>query len=393
MRIAYLVCSLNPGGVATLLKHVIPVLREKGNEIDIIVTTEKGIMAAPLEASGVTVHECLSHWHYDFKASYTLGKWFRKSAIISFIPRLALLLKSLKVDLVHSHIHGLYCTSQLLAARLSGIPYILTMHSISSNYQKKLINKMVFCNLLRDGDSVCMVSKSVHEAYPYFTKKISKNLVFPPYGVPNGVIDSGPIDPNISLKVRKELGVSHECGVIGSIGRVVHSKHYDQILTVLARLIKAGKPTHFILVGDGPELENLKTLAQQLGVSEYCSFTGHMTNPEYWINAFDIYLFPTAFEGFPIAILEAMMKGIPLVCSNVSGNKDIIINRKNGLLFEFGDVDAMYNHTLTLMDDKVLAETLSRNSRNDFLDKYHINKFADTCVEIYKQRVRRKSQV
>ena len=122
-------------------------------------------------------------------------------------------------------------------------------------------------------------------------------------------------------------------------GRFSAQKNQKLLLRAFAAFLAKGHDARLVLLGRGEEEENLKALAQELGIRDRISFAGFVANVEdYLINA-DVFLLSSDYEALPLALLEAMAAGLPIVSTDVGGVRDIVTD--NDLLIPAGDGDAM----------------------------------------------------
>ena len=131
---------------------------------------------------------------------------------------------------------------------------------------------------------------------------------------------------DIRYRIRRQIKISDECFVIISVGRLSYEKNQIVLIRALPQIVSRNKNVKLILVGSGTEYNCLKNEADKLNVSEYVYFAGNQKNVNEWLCAADVFAFPSYYEGFGIAALEAQASGLPVLCSpgvtsmiNVSG--------------------------------------------------------------------------
>jgi glycosyltransferase EpsF len=115
--------------------------------------------------------------------------------------------------------------------------------------------------------------------------------------------------------VRQELGLPREAKVLGHIGRFSASKNHRFLLQVLERAVRRDDSFHAVLVGDGPLKEEIEAEADRSGLRSHIRFLGVRPDIPRLLSAFDVFVFPSIFEGFGIAALEAQCAGVPCVVS------------------------------------------------------------------------------
>ncbi len=148
--------------------------------------------------------------------------------------------------------------------------------------------------------------------------------------------------PEDVLHLKQQLGLSDEL-VIVTIGRMSLEKGHTDLLTAIA-LMKdlPGLPRHrFVLIGDGPEEENLRRQAASLGIEDRILWTGFQKNVEPYYAMATIFALPSHSEGSPNVILEAMSAGLPIASTRAGGVPEILEDDVTGLMVPVGDPQAL----------------------------------------------------
>lgn len=153
-------------------------------------------------------------------------------------------------------------------------------------------------------------------------------------------------------RIRKELGIPLDAKVVLSVGEVNKNKNHKVGIEALAKL--RDKNTYYVICGRGPLMEVHKELAQSLGVSDRVVLTGYRTDVADFYKMADVFLFPSFREGLPVAVMEAMASGLPVVATRIRGSSDLV---QQGDLFEPTDVDGIAKAIETLQQSNVKHET------------------------------------
>ena len=153
-------------------------------------------------------------------------------------------------------------------------------------------------------------------------------------------------------RIRKELGIPLNAKVILSVGEVNKNKNHKVGIEALAKL--RDKNTYYVICGRGPLMEAHKELAQSLGVGDRVVLTGYRTDVADFYKMADVFLFPSFREGLPVAVMEAMASGLPVVATRIRGSSDLV---QQGDLFEPTDVDGIAKAIETLQQSNVKHET------------------------------------
>jgi glycosyltransferase involved in cell wall biosynthesis len=176
--------------------------------------------------------------------------------------------------------------------------------------------------------------------------------------IPNGV----PVDVAVPrTKARAELALEDAGIVIGLIARLRPEKQHELALEALALLRAQGHDVTLCCVGDGPRLDELQQLAGRLGIAAHVVWAGERPNAGRLVRAFDIAVLCSAYEGMPLAALEVLVAGVPLVATAV-GSLPILLAEGGGRVVPNGDVRALANALsaeLALLDNETRAATAS----------------------------------
>ena len=168
-------------------------------------------------------------------------------------------------------------------------------------------------------------------------------------------------------------------------GRVDKRKGSLDFIRCGARLIEEGYDLRLIVSGIGPDQEETRQLALQLGLAEHCHFPGeadYADAPQRY-HLGDLFLSPTYAEGFSNTILEAMASGLPIVSTRTVGVVDCLQNEENALLVEAGDLDALTDATRRLLDDEALRFALAREAFREVRTQYAWPVVAERIEEVY----------
>ena len=160
-------------------------------------------------------------------------------------------------------------------------------------------------------------------------------------------------------------------------------KRIGDVVQVFAKVANA-MPARLMLIGDGPDRSTAEYLARTLGVSDRVHFLGKQDNVNELLPLADLMLMPSEMESFGLAALEAMACRVPAIATLVGGVPELIENGVNGLLFEVGDVDAMAEAAIALLNDPVRLETLSAAARKTAQDHF----CATTIIAMYEKYYR-----
>jgi colanic acid/amylovoran biosynthesis glycosyltransferase len=165
---------------------------------------------------------------------------------------------------------------------------------------------------------------------------------------------------------------------IGSLGRMVEKKGFDDLLRAVALLKKAGHSVELGLAGDGPMLAELKSLTAELGIVESVQFLGKMDHHEVaaWLQTLDVFVLACKkdkrgdMDGIPVVLMEAMSQSIPVVSTQISGVPELVIHQRTGLLSAPGNYTDLAEKMALVISDGVLREQLAAGALSHVMQEF-----------------------
>lgn len=204
------------------------------------------------------------------------------------------------------------------------------------------------------------------------------------YRVPGVGIDVGAIASTEATpkEMRRSLGLPDDSLVAIAVGDLVGRKNYEAMIDAVART--TNKRIHLIICGEGPGRAALAERAAALGVSDRVHFLGHRSDVFSLLRASDIFVHLSSQEGLPRAVMEAMAAGLPLVLSEVRGNKDLVGAGAAALIARGPDADDVARHLDGLCYDASLRESMGLTNRKSS-EQYDNSVLTRLAKEIYSE--------
>ncbi|HOP11167.1 MAG TPA: glycosyltransferase family 4 protein [Oscillospiraceae bacterium] len=151
--------------------------------------------------------------------------------------------------------------------------------------------------------------------------------------------------------LRKELGIPEDAFAVITVGELSARKNQQVILKAIAA---SNRNIHYILVGFGQEEHYLRRLSEEFGITDRVHFLGYRSDVADLYHAADVFCFPSFHEGLSLSLMEAMASGLSVLCSDIRGNRDLIVDKKGGFLYAPTDVSAFAEGLTILVDDPSL---------------------------------------
>jgi glycosyltransferase involved in cell wall biosynthesis len=356
------------GGESYLLGLVENLDREHFEPV--VLSFSDGPMVDRLRAQGIEAHVLYTETPFDIRI------WKKVKNLIA----------ELDIDIIHAH-GTRACSNLFWAARRLGLPMVYTCHAWSFHLdQHLLVKKMRIW-----GEDFLTARMDVNICGCEANKNTGKRL-FRDFDavVINNSIDPKRFNPYDEYKdIRAELGIGKEELVIVSVARFTSQKQPLKLIGAFARLSGRVPNVRLLMIGDGEEKEAAINLIRSLGIGDKVILQPFRQDIPDVLAASDIYVLPSLWEAFPIALLEAMSMGKAVIGTNVDGTPEIIRDRENGLLIEIDDLETNLERALSeLIMDQGLREQLQKNAISSIYNKYTVENLARKNENIYRELVR-----
>lgn len=274
--------------------------------------------------------------------------------------RLAHLLRRERVDLLHSHQYGPFVYGLLARLFARRPPILFTEHG--RQYPDHPRRKRMLFNrfLLERRDRVVAVGEAVRQAL-VANEGIARERIAVIY---NGI----PLNTSMGARatadlVRQEIGVPQDAFVVLHVARLDPLKDHATALRALRRVLVQRPNTWLVLVGEGSERAPLERLAAAQGLTGNVRFLGLRRDVPRLLGAADMVLLTSVSEGIPLALLEGMAAGLPVVSTAVGGVPEVVTDGGEGFLTAAGDDEGLARAILSLTADAGLRARLGQEGR------------------------------
>ncbi len=183
-------------------------------------------------------------------------------------------------------------------------------------------------------------------------------------------------------KLRSELGIKHDDIVLISMGDLIARKNYH--ISIKAVHKANNEKVKYFICGDGPEFIKIQKLIKENGRKEQIKLLGYRNDIKELLSISDIFLLTSYQEGLPRSTMEAMSFGLPVICSEIRGNTDLIEDGKGGHLCRFDDIDGFAGAINSLSDDFKLRELMGQINL-DVIKEYDIENVNEQMLKIYSE--------
>jgi glycosyltransferase involved in cell wall biosynthesis len=276
-------------------------------------------------------------------------------------------------DLLHTHlVHGDVYGS--IASRRCHVPFVSTRH----NDDRYLMGP--FRHVDRLFARRCRRIVAISDAVRLFLEQSSlprDKLVTIHYGLDE-------LPPERSERTPEELGLAPDAPLVLAVGRLIAQKDHPTLLRAFARVHAERPDARLAIIGAGPLEQETRRLVAELGLDGAVLLPGRLA-PRDWLERATVFAHSSAWEGFGIVLLEAMLAGLPVVATRISAVPEIVVEGETGYLVEPGDDAALAAATARLLADPALARSLGESGLARARLEFSIEQMTDATVAVYDE--------
>ncbi|MTV22564.1 N-acetyl-alpha-D-glucosaminyl L-malate synthase BshA [Staphylococcus delphini] len=365
-------CYPSVGGSGIIATELGILMAERGHEVHFITSNMPFRLNKPVP--NITFHQVDVNQYAVFQyPPYD----------ISLSTKIANVINEYDLDVLHMHYAIPHAICGILARQMSGkdIKIMTTLHGTDITvlgYDHSLRNAIKFG--IEQSDIVTSVSESL---------KAETNEIIAPQKeiVPiyNFVRESEfPSGYNTGLK--ESYGIAQDEKVFIHVSNFRKVKRIDTIIDTFA-LVRKHIKSKLLLIGDGPELQDMRMKVREMGLSEDVLFLGKQDCMSNFYQMSDIVLLMSEKESFGLTLLEAMKTGVVPIGTRAGGIQEVIQHRETGFLVDIGDSQTAADYALKLLTDDALYQSLRDNMLHDIAKRFDSQIIADQYEHYYKKMI------
>ncbi len=291
-----------------------------------------------------------------------------KAGLLSAARRLAKLVKRERIDLIHTNNTVADRTVGQLAAILTGRPVVNSLHSehLKSDDLKgvkavprRLARWLGIALAKRTVDHVVPVSGSVNESWDPYLRAMGigpeKVTVVNPGLAPDRFERLSEAERGA---LKREIGIEGAGPVLINVGRLNYHKGQHWLVPMMRRVVESHPKAKLLLIGDGQDKELLAKSIVDNGVQASVTMLGQRSDITRLLNIADMFVFPSLTEGFPLAVLEAMAAGLPIVAFSLPSFRGCVDDGASAVLVPLGDSEAFTGAVLDVLADRARMKTM-----------------------------------
>jgi glycosyltransferase involved in cell wall biosynthesis len=304
--------------------------------------------------------------------------------------RLLAMIKRLGVDLVH--VHGRKAGfSGRLACCVTKTPVVYSIHGLHFQKHGRLL-RALYCRieqtLNQRTTKVINVSCSEHRACLDLGLLNPENSLVVCNGIDSKAFDGMKVD----LQQKKAaLGLGPDDLVVGNIAKFDVQKGHDYLVAAMPLVVRQHPTVKFLCIGDGELRPDIERRVVHLGLGRQAVFAGFRDDIPELLQAMDIVVLPSRWEGLPLVLLEAMASGKPIVATRVTGNVDVVVDGITGFLVPLGDVQALAGKIVQLLQHEALRVAFGRQGRERVERHFSLGRMVEQTRAVYTEVLAQRS--
>lgn len=292
VRVLHVLTGLSSGGAESFIMNMYRNMDRKKVQFDFLLRSTENVYEEELRKMGSRVYVTAAFPKHFIQNALQTSRFFREH----------------RYDIIHVHANALLYMFALNCARRNGVKCRI-IHSHNS--------AMAHMRLLPIHNAN---KKRIHKlATDFFacSESAGKWMFDGDFTVVHNAIDLDTFayDAQKREKLRTELGIGEQNLVLGHIGRFAAQKNHSFLIDIFAEVVKAMPESKLVLLGDGELREAAEDKVRKLNLSDRVLFLGTRKDVAELVNVFDLFVFPSLYEGLAIVALEAQANGLPVVCS------------------------------------------------------------------------------
>ena len=265
-------------------------------------------------------------------------------------------------DIIHCHspIGGVIARLANRNSRNKGTKMIYTAHGFHFYKGAPLKNWLIYYPverlLAKYTDVLIAINKEDFQSATSLLK-VKRVEYLPGVGIDIDKFNGIEVDKELK---RNQLGLLKDTFILLSVGELNKNKNQEVVIRALADINNTD--IHYVICGKGVLEKNLKNLSKELGVENQVHFLGFRKDISEICKIVDLFVFPSYREGLSVALMEAMAAGLPIVCSNIRGNVDLINHGINGFLVEPHNVNGFTKYIDKIISDRAIQMSMSNKN-------------------------------
>jgi len=280
-------------------------------------------------------------------------------------------------DVVHIHSGSISALAVMASvADSAGIGRVIVHSHVTGdkdNFRHKILRFLASLSMKKHVSVYCACSKEAAEWK--FVPRYARQALIIKNGIDTERFAFNPVSRN---EYRKKLGIDGDCFVLGHVGRFSYQKNQAFLIKIFKQLTERTPDSKLLMVGDGEDREEIETQIKELKLTDKVILTGNVENVQDYLQAMDVFVFPSRFEGFGIVVMEAQSAGLPAIVSDS-------VPQEVGIVDDMIFLDLKDTPIVTWVDKILQFKKHKRKNRAEKVKRagYDIKSTAETVRKLY----------
>lgn len=344
MNITHVVENLNRGGLERMVIELAKFQQSQGHCCQVVCLYERGVLADELDAQDIPVHACGKRRGPDPRALLRMRRAVRMH----------------DTEVLHTHNAMAHYQAMLATLHLPLKRVVNSRHGMGASSRTARREWLYRHSLARTDAVVAVCAAACDNAVARGIVPVTKARV-----VRNGirVENYSPANAKMHTRLCMLLGIPDGTRIVGSIGRLNWAKDQAGLIHAYARVQRELPAVALMLAGDGELRSELERCASEQGIAANVHFLGDRNDVHELLQGLDLFVLSSVSEGYSMALLEACASQLPIVATDVGGNREIICNGRTGALVRASDPVALATAMLDLLRDDAKAAAYAAAAR------------------------------
>ena len=365
-KILYIAVSSQTGGVPKHILNALNYAKENGYEVTVAVPNDGDYYTWFQETGAKMINLQLKP--YSFSSLWKLNNLVRKE----------------KFQIIHSHGKGAGMYTRPLKVWNPHIKVVHTFHGIYVEAYNLLFRR-IYCTI----EHILKYWTDVFVCVSESERQESLRLKFV---IPSKVrVICNGVDPRVFQNVKAdralyldEWGISKDAFVVGCVARLEKMKGHLCLIRAFKKVQDKYPQSRLLLVGDGPDRAIVEQEVKNLGLDNQVIFTGFRHDIPQVLDVCDVFVSASLKEGMPYTLIEAQAAGVPVVATNVIGNRDVVLDQETGLLVQAEDSEEMAKGIIRMIEEREYALELAKKGQKRVEEFFTIDHVTEQLFDIYK---------
>jgi glycosyltransferase involved in cell wall biosynthesis len=380
IRLALVIPTMDQGGAEKQLCLLAENLPRDQFDVRVFLLTRDGPLTERLRNAGIKVVVIGKRFKVDPTALFRLRKQF----------------KAFQPDIVHTWLFAANSFGRV-AARMASVPRIMASERCVDLW-KTSAHFLIDRRLAGFTDTITVNSQGIADFYvghgiPGDKFRVIHNGIMPKAAEASkleaGDVEScefrtGELQSVDASSARESLQVADGRRLILAVGRLWPQKRYRDLIWAAELMGTMRGDTTLVIVGDGPQSAELLRHRDAISTPLHVRFAGHRSDVADLLPHADVFWIGSEYEGQSNSVIEAMQAGVPVVASDIAGNRDLVLPGETGFIVDLGDTADFARQTHKLLEDPELARRMGEAAKQRIANEFSVEKMVNAYVKLYQ---------